>query len=60
LDLRGDECSEESVLCEKFSSAGLVISAFITAAALAPGRARAVPLAAAPGSLATVDTGNAV
>lgn len=43
----------------KLSLAGLIVTGFIAAAALIPGQAQAIPLAAAPGSLATVDTSGA-
>jgi hypothetical protein len=41
----------------KFSLAGLVTTAFVAAAAFMPGQAQAVPLAAAPASLAAINTG---
>ena len=52
---RSKEC-----IMHRLSLAGLVTTAFIAAAALVPGPARAVPLASTPGSLATIDTSNGV
>jgi hypothetical protein len=54
----GDAGSKEWVM-QRSSLAGLVTTAFIAVAAMAPGQARAVPLALAPGSLAAVDVVNA-
>jgi hypothetical protein len=42
----------------RLSLAGLITSAFIAMAALLPSQAQAVPLAAAPGSLAAINGGN--
>ena len=45
---------------QRLSLAGLITMAFVAVAALAPGQARAVPLALSPGSLATLNTANGV